>query len=84
MASNGEHRRAHRADDFAVLHPGKAGRWRDGSGVQADDTRLDRQKHMSQGQIEEKTGLLRCYISRIENGHTVPTIETLEKLARAM
>jgi hypothetical protein len=63
---------------------GRLGRWRDGSGVQADDTRLDRQKHMSQGQIEEKTGLLRCYISRIENGHTVPTIETLEKLARAM
>src|SRR5712664_692224 len=28
--------------------------------------------------------LLRCYISRVENGHTVPAIETLEKLARAM
>ena len=42
------------------------------------------QKAMSQGDIEEKTGLLRCYISRVENGHTVPSIETLEKLARAM
>jgi transcriptional regulator with XRE-family HTH domain len=42
------------------------------------------QKHMSQGDIEKKTGLLRCYISRVENGHTVPAIETLEKLARAM
>jgi transcriptional regulator with XRE-family HTH domain len=42
------------------------------------------QKNMSQGDIEEKTGLLRRYISRIENGHTVPAIETLEKLARAM
>ena len=42
------------------------------------------EKNMSQGDIEEKTGLLRCYISRVENGHTVPSIETLEKLARAM
>jgi transcriptional regulator with XRE-family HTH domain len=42
------------------------------------------QKNLSQGDIEKKTGLLRCYISRVENGHTVPAIETLEKLARAM
>lgn len=41
-------------------------------------------KNLSQGHIEQKTGLLRCYISRVENGHTVPAIETLEKLARAM
>src|ERR1700726_4586719 len=41
-------------------------------------------KHFSQGDIEKRTGLLRCYISRVENGHTVPAIETLEKLARAM
>jgi transcriptional regulator with XRE-family HTH domain len=41
-------------------------------------------KNLSQGDIEERTGLLRCYISRVENGHTVPAIETLEKLARAM
>ena len=34
--------------------------------------------------MEKKTGLLRCYISRVENGHTVPSLETLEKLARAM
>ena len=39
---------------------------------------------MSQGDIEKRTGLLRCYISRVENGHTVPAIETLEKLARAL
>lgn len=38
---------------------------------------------MSQGDIEQRTGLLRCYISRVENGHTVPSVETLEKLARA-
>jgi transcriptional regulator with XRE-family HTH domain len=42
------------------------------------------QKKMSQGDIEKRTGLLRCYISRVENGHTVPAIETLEKMARAM
>ena len=41
-------------------------------------------KNLSQGIIEQRTGLLRCYISRVENGHTVPSIETLEKLARAL
>jgi transcriptional regulator with XRE-family HTH domain len=41
-------------------------------------------KELSQGDIEKRTGLLRCYISRVENGHTVPAIETLEKLARAL
>ncbi|MGA8407179.1 MAG: helix-turn-helix transcriptional regulator [Candidatus Acidiferrales bacterium] len=41
-------------------------------------------KKMSQGDIEKRTGLLRCYISRVENGHTVPAIETLEKMAHAM
>jgi transcriptional regulator with XRE-family HTH domain len=42
------------------------------------------EKQLSQGDIEQRTGLLRCYISRVENGHTVPAIETLEKIARAM
>src|ERR1700726_3538830 len=42
------------------------------------------EKKLSQGDIEKRTGLLRCYISRVENGHTVPGIETLEKLARAL
>jgi transcriptional regulator with XRE-family HTH domain len=41
-------------------------------------------KKFSQGEIEKRTGLLRCYISRVENGHTVPAIETLEKFARAL
>lgn len=41
-------------------------------------------KQMSQGDVEQRTGLLRCYLSRVENGHTVPAIETLEKLARAL
>ena len=42
------------------------------------------QKKMSQGDIERLTGLLRCYVSRVENGHTVPAVETLEKFARAL
>ena len=42
------------------------------------------QKELSQGDVEKRSGLLRCYISRVENGHTVPAVETLEKLARAL
>src|SRR6201998_2652405 len=45
---------------------------------------LREDKKLSQGDIEKRTGLLRCYISRVENGHTVPAIETLEKMARAL
>ena len=41
-------------------------------------------KNLSQGDIENRTGLLRCYVSRVENGHTIPAIETLEKMARAL
>jgi transcriptional regulator with XRE-family HTH domain len=42
------------------------------------------QKKLSQGDIERRCGLLRCYLSRVENGHTVPNVETLEKWARAL
>ena len=42
------------------------------------------QRGMSQGDIEKKTGLLRCYLSRVENGHTIPSLETLQKIARAL
>jgi transcriptional regulator with XRE-family HTH domain len=45
---------------------------------------LREQKNLSQGHIEKRTGLLRCYLSRVECGHTVPSIETLEKWARAL
>ncbi len=41
-------------------------------------------KRLSQGDVEHRTGLLRCYISRVENGHTVPAVETLGKFARAL
>lgn len=42
------------------------------------------QQGLTQGEIEKRTGLLRCYISRVENGHTVPAVNTLEKWARAL
>jgi transcriptional regulator with XRE-family HTH domain len=45
---------------------------------------LREEKNLSQGDVEKRTGLLRCYISRVENGYTVPAIETLEKMARAL
>jgi transcriptional regulator with XRE-family HTH domain len=45
---------------------------------------LREQKKLSQGDIEQRRGLLRCYVSRVENGHPVPPIETLEKMARAL
>jgi transcriptional regulator with XRE-family HTH domain len=41
-------------------------------------------KGFSQGEIEKRTGLLRCYTPRVENGHTVPNLDTLEKYARAL
>jgi len=42
------------------------------------------QRSMSQGDIEKRTGLLRCYLSRVENGHTIPSLDTLAKIAGAM
>ncbi len=42
------------------------------------------QRGLSQGDIEKRTGLLRCYLSRVENGHTVPSLETLTKIAHAL
>jgi len=45
---------------------------------------LREQKGLSQNDIEEKTGIMRCYISRVENGHTIPSLETLIRLAAAL
>ena len=45
---------------------------------------LGEENKFSQGEVEKRAGLLRCYISRVENGHTVPAVETLEKFARAL
>src|ERR1700736_4084803 len=45
---------------------------------------LRTEKRLSQGDIEKRTGLLRCYVSRVEHGYTVPAVETLEKFARTL
>ena len=45
---------------------------------------LRQKRSLSQGDLEKRTGLMRCYISRVENGHTVPSIETLSRIARAL
>lgn len=42
------------------------------------------EKGLSQGDIERRTGLLRSYLSRVENGHTVPSLDTLRKIAAAL
>jgi transcriptional regulator with XRE-family HTH domain len=41
-------------------------------------------KNLSQGDIQKRTGLFRCYTSRVEHGHTVPSVETLKKYAHAL
>ena len=46
--------------------------------------KLREERNLSQGDLEERTGLLRCYTSRVENGYTVPSISTLVKYARAL
>jgi transcriptional regulator with XRE-family HTH domain len=45
---------------------------------------LREEKGLSQGDVEKSTGLLRCYISRIENGHTIPSLDTLERFSQAL
>jgi transcriptional regulator with XRE-family HTH domain len=45
---------------------------------------LRKERGLSQGDIEQKTRLLRCYISRVEHGHTVPTLAVMERFARAL
>src|SRR3984885_14438680 len=68
-----------------IMLPAKSTRGGTNKMIIGDRLRLMREeKRFSQGEIEERTGLLRCYISRVENGHTIPSIETLEKLARAL
>jgi transcriptional regulator with XRE-family HTH domain len=45
---------------------------------------LRESRNLSQGDIEVRTGLLRCYTSRVENGHTAPSVDTTEKYANAL
>lgn len=44
---------------------------------------LREERNLTQGDMERRTGLLRNYTSRVENSHQVPSVETLEKYARA-
>jgi transcriptional regulator with XRE-family HTH domain len=46
--------------------------------------KLREQKGLSQGDIERQTGMLRGYISRVEHGHTTPSVETLQRFAAAL
>src|SRR5712672_3306771 len=70
---------------FTFLLAGTGTLWNNADMIIGDRLRaLREEKKFSQGDIEKRTGLLRCYISRVENGHTVPAIETLEKMARAL
>lgn len=73
-----------RLSDLIRRHSGLGSSHPDFKMVIGDRLRdIRKQKNFSQGEIEKRTGLLRCYISRVENGHTVPGVETLEKIARA-
>jgi transcriptional regulator with XRE-family HTH domain len=50
-----------------------------------DSIRKIRQtKGLSQGEMQKRTGILRSYLSRVENGHTIPSLATLQRLAVAM
>jgi transcriptional regulator with XRE-family HTH domain len=70
---------------FTIPLAGTGTLWNNADMIIGDRLRaLREEKKFSQGDIEKRTGLLRCYISRVENGHTVPAIETLEKMARAL
>jgi transcriptional regulator with XRE-family HTH domain len=42
------------------------------------------QKKLSPREIERRSGLLRPYLSRVENDHTQPTVGTLMRLAGAL
>src|SRR3972149_3443528 len=39
---------------------------------------------ISQGEMQKRTGILRSYLSRVENGHTVPSFATLQRLSGAL
>jgi transcriptional regulator with XRE-family HTH domain len=41
-------------------------------------------KNLSQSDIEQRSGLLRAYVSRVENGYTIPSLSTLERFAKAL
>jgi transcriptional regulator with XRE-family HTH domain len=72
-------------DPFADHAPGAYdSSWRNHMVIGDKLKELRETKKLSQGDVEKRTGLLRCYISRVENGHTVPSVDTLEKMAGAL
>jgi transcriptional regulator with XRE-family HTH domain len=77
-AANTSHRLFHNKSEGKV----QAGKQMMKIGMTIRGYRL--QKGLSQGDIEKRTGLLRCYLSRVENGHTVPSLDTLAKIAGAL
>lgn len=46
--------------------------------------KLRKAKNLSLLDVEKRTGLRRSNISRIEHGHSIPEVDTLEKYARAL
>ncbi len=53
--------------------------------VLGDRLRLVREaKHLSLTHLEERTSLPQSYLLRVENGHEVPDIDTLDKWAAAL
>jgi transcriptional regulator with XRE-family HTH domain len=45
---------------------------------------LRRERNLSQADLEKRTGFSRSYISRVEQGHTVPTLRNLERWAESL
>ena len=46
--------------------------------------RLRKLMRMSQRDVEQRASLCQSYISNVENGHIVPTLETLQRFAKAL
>ena len=76
---------------FPVLKPTLVDYWNDSHAVEDQAMvigerlrALREEKKLTQGDIEKRTGFLCCHISRVENGYMVPTVESLEKFARAL
>ena len=42
---------------------------------------LRERRGLTQGDVERGTGMLRAYISRVEHGHTIPSVENIERFA---
>ncbi len=45
---------------------------------------LRQQRGMTRADMEQSSGLLRSFITRVELGYSIPTLETLERFAAAL